>query len=157
MTGIREGSDLERVLKVKGVDAIRTRTNNIYEVAETLGIEAARNLIIHEATETLGEQGLDVDVRHIMLVADIMTADGEVKQIGRHGIAGEKASVLSRAAFEVTTVQLLNAAVRGDVDALRGVTENVIVGQPIRLGTGDVELVAKRYDKPAAPEAGETA
>ncbi|MEM3086177.1 MAG: DNA-directed RNA polymerase subunit A'' [Halobacteria archaeon] len=152
-----EGSDLERVLKVKGIDAIRTRTNNIYEVAETLGIEAARNLIIHEATETLGEQGLDVDVRHIMLVADIMTADGEVKQIGRHGIAGEKASVLSRAAFEVTTNQLLDAAVRGDVDALRGVTENVIVGQPIRLGTGDVELVAKRYDRPEAPKAEDSA
>lgn len=149
-----EGSDLERVLKVKGVDATRTRTNNIYETAEILGIEAARNLIIREATDTLKEQGLDVDVRHIMLVADIMCADGEVKQIGRHGIAGEKASVLSRAAFEVTTNQLLDAAVRGDVDALRGVTENVIVGQPIRLGTGDVELVAKRYDKPKVSEEG---
>ncbi|MBI4362272.1 MAG: DNA-directed RNA polymerase subunit A'' [Euryarchaeota archaeon] len=145
-----EGSDLPKVLKIRGVDTTRTRTNNIYETAEVLGIEAARNLIIHEATETLNEQGLDVDVRHIMLVADMMTSDGEVKQIGRHGVAGEKASVLSRAAFEVTVNQLLDAAIRGDVDELKGVTENVIVGQPIRLGTGDVELVAKRYDRPGS-------
>ena len=80
----------------------RTKTNNINEMAEVFGVEAARNSIIEEAMSTLREQGLTVDVRHIMLVADMMTVDGEVKQIGRHGIAGEKTSVLSRAAFEVT-------------------------------------------------------
>lgn len=78
-----------------------------------------------------------------MLVADIMTCDGE-KQIERHGVSGEKASVLARAAFEVTVNHILDAAVRGDVDDLREATENVIVGQPIQLGTGDVQLVAKR-------------
>jgi DNA-directed RNA polymerase subunit A" len=83
-------------------------------------------------------------VRHIMLVSDIMTVDGEVKQIGRHGVSGEKASVLARAAFEVTVNHILDAAIRGDVDDLKGVTENVIVGQPIQLGTGDVKLVAGR-------------
>jgi DNA-directed RNA polymerase subunit A" len=77
-----------------------------------------------------------------MLVADMMSLDGEVKQIGRHGISGEKASVLSRAAFEVTVNHLLDAAVAGEVDELTGVTENVIVGQPIQLGTGDIELLA---------------
>jgi DNA-directed RNA polymerase subunit A" len=82
-----------------------------------------------------------------MLVADIMTCDGDVKQIGRHGVSGEKASVLARAAFEVTVNHILDAAIRGDVDDLRGVTENVIVGQPIQLGTGDVQLVAKRIDE----------
>jgi DNA-directed RNA polymerase subunit A" len=131
-------------LKFKGVDPTRTKTNNITEIGDVLGIEAARNAIINEATDTLREQGLSVDVRHIMLVADIMTCDGEVKQIGRHGVSGEKASVLARAAFEVTVNHILDAAVRGDVDDLRGVTENVIVGQPIQLGTGDVQLVAKR-------------
>lgn len=139
-----EGSAFKRVLKVHGVDARRTRTNSVHEVAETLGIEAARNLIIEEACNTLREQGLNVDVRHIMLVADLMTHSGEVRQIGRHGVAGGKASVLSRAAFEVTVNQLLDAAARGDVDELRGVTENVIIGQPIKLGTGDIELVVER-------------
>jgi DNA-directed RNA polymerase subunit A" len=139
-----EGSSLKKVMQFNGVDPARTKTNNINEIGEVLGIEAARNAIINEATDTLREQGLSVDVRHIMLVADIMTVDGEVKQIGRHGVSGEKASVLARAAFEVTVNHILDAAIRGDVDDLKGVTENVIVGQPIQLGTGDVQLVANK-------------
>ncbi|MDQ1311689.1 MAG: DNA-directed RNA polymerase subunit A'' [Methanothrix sp.] len=139
-----EGSSLKKVMQFDGVDSTRIKTNNISEIGEVLGIEAARNAIINEATDTLREQGLTVDVRHIMLVADIMTVDGELKQIGRHGVSGEKASVLARAAFEVTVNHILDAAVRGDVDDLKGVTENVIVGQPIQLGTGDVTLVASK-------------
>jgi DNA-directed RNA polymerase subunit A" len=138
-----EGSNLKDVFEVEGVDTSRTRTNNIAEISEVLGIEAGRNAIIDEALSTLREQGISVDVRHIMLVADMMCMDGEVKQIGRHGIAGEKESVLSRAAFEVTVNHLLDAAVANEVDILQGVTENVIVGQPIQLGTGDVKLIAR--------------
>ncbi|HPJ73574.1 MAG TPA: DNA-directed RNA polymerase subunit A'' [Methanoregulaceae archaeon] len=138
-----EGSNLKDVFEVEGVDTTRTRTNNISEISQVLGIEAARNAIIYEALSTLSEQGILVDVRHIMLVADMMCMEGEVKQIGRHGIAGEKESVLSRAAFEVTVNHLLDAAVANEVDELNGVTENVIVGQPIQLGTGDVKLIAK--------------
>jgi len=140
-----EGSKLQKVLEIEGVDATRIYTNNIGEIYSVFGIEAARNAIIHEASETLREQGLTVDARHIMLVADIMTCDGEVKQIGRHGISGEKASVFARAAFEVTVNHLLDAGMRGDVDQLNGVTENIIVGQPIKLGTGNVHLLAKRH------------
>ncbi|HJJ44448.1 MAG TPA: DNA-directed RNA polymerase subunit A'' [Methanocorpusculum sp.] len=139
-----EGSNLKDVFEINGVDCTRTRTNNIAEIAATLGIEAARASIIDEAYSTLKEQGISVDRRHIMLVADIMCMDGEVKQIGRHGIAGEKESVLSRASFEVTVNHLLDAAVAHEYDELSGVTENVIVGQPIQLGTGDVKLMAKR-------------
>ena len=137
-----EGSNLKDVFDVVGVDTTRTRTNNISEIAQVLGIEAARNAIIHEAQSTLNEQGILVDVRHIMFVADMMCMEGEVKQIGRHGIAGEKENVLSRAAFEVTVNHLLDAAVANETDELSGVTENVIVGQPIQLGNGDVKLVA---------------
>lgn len=139
-----EGSNLKDVFDVAGVDTTRTRTNNISEISQVLGVEAARNAIIHEAQSTLNEQGILVDVRHLMLVADMMCMEGEVKQIGRHGIAGEKESVLSRAAFEVTVNHLLDAAVANETDELSGVTENVIVGQPIQLGTGDVRLVAVR-------------
>ncbi len=139
-----EGSSIKKVMQFDGVDPAKIKTNSINEIGEVLGIEAARNAIINEATDTLREQGLSVDVRHIMLVADIMTVDGEVKQIGRHGVSGEKASVLARAAFEVTVNHILDAAIRGDVDDLKGVTENVIVGQPIQLGTGDVTLVANK-------------
>jgi DNA-directed RNA polymerase subunit A" len=139
-----EGSNLDKVLEIDGVDQDRTSTNDIQAVGRVLGIEAARNMIIKEAHNTLSEQGLNVDLRHIMLVADIMTSDGEVKAIGRHGISGEKSSVLSRAAFEITVNHLLQAARKGESDNLMGVAENIIVGQPVNLGTGAVELVMKR-------------
>jgi len=138
-----EGSALKKVRGIEGVDFSRTTTNNIAEIADVLGIEAARNAIIDEMMNTLEEQGLDVDVRHVTLIADAMTMDGEVKSIGRHGLAGGKVSVLSRAAFEVTVDNLLDAAMYGETEELKGVTENVIVGQPIKLGTGAIELVAR--------------
>ena len=133
-----EGSNLKEILDMDGIDHVRTTTNNIHEIGEVLGIEAARQSIINEAQNTLSEQGLSVDVRHIMLVADIMTSEGHVKSIGRHGISGEKSSVLARAAFEETGKHLLNASIRGEVDDLTGIIENIIIGQPIPLGTGSV-------------------
>lgn len=138
-----EGTALHEVFDIEGVDPARTISNHPGEMCEVFGIEAARNSIVKEIMETLREQGLNVDVKHIMLAADMMTCDGEVKQIGRHGLSGEKASILARAAFEVTVNHLIDAGIRGDIDELSGVTENVIVGQPINLGTGDVQLVAK--------------
>ncbi|MEM0466679.1 MAG: DNA-directed RNA polymerase subunit A'' [Candidatus Thermoplasmatota archaeon] len=139
-----EGSNLQEVLDIDGVDPYRTTTNDIHAIARELGIEAARNMIIQEAHNTLSEQGLNVDMRHIMLVADVMTADGTVRAIGRHGVSGEKSSVLSRAAFEITVNHLLLASQRGESDILNGVAENIIVGQPVNLGTGAVELVMSR-------------
>ncbi|MEM2917070.1 MAG: DNA-directed RNA polymerase subunit A' [Candidatus Bathyarchaeia archaeon] len=135
-----DGSNLAKVLEIYGVDPTRTTTNHIHEIAKTLGIEAARNAIIHEALSVLEEQGLDVDIRHVMLVAEIMTATGSVRQIGRHGISGEKSSVLARAAFEITVPNIVDAAIKGESDLLKGVTENVIVGQSIPIGTGLVDL-----------------
>ncbi|HEX9340757.1 MAG TPA: DNA-directed RNA polymerase subunit A'' [Thermoplasmata archaeon] len=138
-----EGSNLSKILELPYVDASRTTTNSIQEIYEVLGIEAARNAIVNEAYNTLQEQGLTVDIRHIMLVSDMMTNDGDVKAIGRHGISGRKSSVLARAAFEITAHHLLRAAITGEVDYLDGVAENVIVGQPVTLGTGAVNLVYK--------------
>ena len=136
-----EGSAFGDALNIDGVDASRTTTNNIHEVHRNLGIEAAREAIINETMMTLEEQGLDdVNVRHLMLVSDIMTNRGTIESIGRHGISGSKDSVLARAAFEVTVNHLLDAAIHGQIDDLNGVTENVIVGKPIKLGTGDVNL-----------------
>ncbi len=135
------GSNLRDVLKEENVDPARTTTNSIQEIYDVLGVEAARNSIINEASRTLEEQGLTVDIRHIMLVADLMTNDGDVKAIGRHGISGRKSSVLARAAFEITATHLLHAALTGETDFLDGVAENIIVGQPVTLGTGAVNLV----------------
>ncbi len=135
-----EGSNLADVLAIPEVDPARTSTNSVMEIAEVLGIEAARNSIIKEIHSTLSEQGLTVDMRHIMLVADIMTNDGHVRAIGRHGVSGRKTSVLARAAFEITAAHLLHAGLMGEEDKLAGVAENIIVGQPITLGTGAVKL-----------------
>ncbi len=135
-----EGTNLADMLKVPEVDPTRTTTNNIMEISRVLGTEAGRNAIVNEIMKVLDAQGLKVDVRHIMLIADSMTCKGKIKSIGRHGLAGEKASVLARAAFEETAKHLLNASVRGEEDLLRGVTENIIIGQTIPLGTGKVKL-----------------
>jgi DNA-directed RNA polymerase subunit A' len=134
------GSNLAKVIAVPGVDTKRITTNNIHEVAQVLGIEAARATLIREVMSTLDEQGLEVDVRHIFLVADLMTSKGYLQQIGRHGIAGTKTSVLARAAFEITVPTLAEAAIYGETEELKGVTENVIVGLPIPVGTGIVDL-----------------
>ncbi|MCK4822833.1 DNA-directed RNA polymerase subunit A'' [bacterium] len=138
-----QGSNLGEVLKIDGIDTSRTVTNGIVEIYHVLGVEAARNAIMNEASKTLSEQGLTVDIRHIMLVADIMTAEAEVKAIGRHGISGRKSSALARAAFEITSAHLLQAGITGEVDKLAGVAENIIVGQPVTLGTGAVNLIFK--------------
>ncbi len=142
-----DGSNLGKVLQVTGVDTSRTTTNNVHEIAATLGIEAARNALTNEAKGVLEDQGLDVDVRHVLLVADMMTSTGAVQQIGRHGISGKKASVLARAAFEITVPNIVEAAVKGESDPLEGVTENVIVGQSIPIGTGLVELYMSTFEK----------
>ncbi len=146
-----EGSNLDGVLSIPGVDASRTTTNSVFEIYRVLGVEAARAALILEANRTLAEQGLGVDLRHLMLVSDMMTNEGDVRAIGRHGISGKKTSVLARAAFEITAAHLLRAAIIGEVDELKGVAENIIVGQPITLGTGAVNLVYRPLRAASAP------
>jgi len=134
------GSNLIKVLEVEGIDKFNVRTNNIFEIATGLGIEAARNSLINELKATLENQGLEVDVRYLMLVADLMCHKGYLQQIGRHGIAGSKDSVLARAAFEITVPTIARAAKEGEVEELKGITENVIVGSQIPIGSGTVDI-----------------
>jgi DNA-directed RNA polymerase subunit A" len=143
-----EGSNLEGVLDIAGVDATRTTTNSVFEIHKVFGVEAARAALVNEANRTLAEQGLSVDIRHLMLVSDVMTNEGDIRAIGRHGISGKKTSVLARAAFEITAAHLLRAAITGEVDELKGVAENIIVGQPITLGTGAVNLIYRPTVEP---------
>ncbi len=139
-----DGTNLQNALQVSGIDCVRTRSNHVREIAQTLGVEACREAIIREGMDLLEEQGLDVDIRHIMLVADLMTHSGSIRQIGRHGISGKKSSVLAKASFEVTVKHLLEASIKGAEDPLNGITENVIVGQIIPLGTGSIDLLIGR-------------
>ncbi|MCC5994028.1 MAG: DNA-directed RNA polymerase subunit A'' [Candidatus Aenigmarchaeota archaeon] len=137
------GSNLREVLKLEEVNERKTISNDIYEVYEVLGIEAARNVIVKEAYKTMQEQGLDVDIRYLLLLADVMTWSGEISSIGRYGVAGAKASVLSRAAFEETIKHLIRASIKNEVDEFKGLFENVMVGQPAPVGTGMFELIMR--------------
>ncbi|MEM1661364.1 MAG: DNA-directed RNA polymerase subunit A'' [Desulfurococcaceae archaeon] len=141
---IAEGSDLLSVMNIPGVDYRRVYTNNILEIAKVLGIEAARSAIIKEIREVLSEQGLDVDIRFVMLLADAMTWSGKVKPIGRLGLVGEKYSPLAKATFEVTVQKLVEAAVAGALDPMMGVAENIISSQFVPIGTGLVDLLMIR-------------
>ncbi len=141
------GSNLEQILPIKEIDDKKTVTNDIHETVKVLGIEAARNIIIKEALKTMQEQGLDVDIRHVMLVGDIMTFLGDVRSIGRYGVAGGKTSILARAAFEETIKHLVKASIRNEVDYLKGIFENVMIGQVIPSGTGMFDLIAKFEDE----------
>ncbi len=141
---VTRGTNLRTILRRKEVDWTRTYSNDIHEVAEVLGIEAARYLIIEELFNAyMGAGGLFVDKRHLTIVADAMTRDGVIKPIGRTGIAGEKGSVLARAAFEETGKHLTEAAIWGEEDHLKGVVENLIVGLPVKVGTGRIKLTMK--------------
>ena len=140
---ITSGSNLKEVLLLDHVDKKRTVTNDIFEVLNVLGIEAARQAIIREASKVIEDQGLDVDVRHIMLVADLMTTTGTVKGITRGGITGEKPSVLARASFETPLKHLVKASLLGERDDLHSVIENVMMNQPVPVGTGLPDLIAK--------------
>ena len=140
---ITAGSNLKDVLVLEFVDSTRTTTNNIFEIASVLGIEAARQAIINEVFGVIENQGLNVDIRHIMLVADTMCNLGVVKGITRYGVVSEKASVLARASFETPIKHILNAALIGEEDKLDSVVENVMINQPTPVGTGLPSLVTK--------------
>ena len=137
------GSNLGDALLVPGVDQKRTTSNNMHEILKVLGVEAARESIIRFGSETMKAGGLDVDIRHIMLVADTMTADGIIRPIGRYGVAGIKGSVLARANFEETIKHLTRAAVRAETDNLNSIIENVMINQVVPVGTGLFNLVFK--------------
>jgi len=137
------GSNLAAVMKHPAVIPEKTYTNDVQEIERVLGVEAARQAVTNELKQVLDMQNLNVDIRHCMLLADAMTMDGKIKSIGRHGLSGEKAGVLARAAFEETIKHLINAAVHAEEDRLIGVTENIIIGQTVPVGTGLVKLKMK--------------
>jgi len=141
------GSNLQDVLKVEGVDTTKTTCNDLFMMAKVLGIEAARATIMKEASEVINSQGLDVDIRHIMLLADVMTNTGVIKGITRGGITGEKESVLARASFETPIKHIVNASLVGEIDNLNSVVENVMLNQEIPIGTGLPDLVARIVKK----------
>ncbi len=140
------GSNMEEVMKIEGVEKWNIYSNDQFEVARIYGIEAARNLLANELISTIKEEGITVSFRHVRLLADAMTYTGEIRSAGRHGIAGDKDSVLARAAYEETVKHFVNAGVFGERDYLKGVAENILIGKQIGLGTGNIHLAVKKGD-----------
>lgn len=130
------GSNLKDVMDIKGIDKKRITTNNLHEISAVLGIEAARRAIINEIKKVLESQGLDIDDRHLDLVADAMTSSGVVKGATRMGIISGKTSIFARAAFETPDKQFVNATIQGSRDELASVIENIMLNQPVPIGTG---------------------
>ena len=140
---LTSGSNLKEIMEIKGINRDRTTTNNIHEIAELLGIESARQAIIREVEKVISQQGLDIDERHIKLIADAMTYKGEIKGVTRMGIISEKSSILARASFETPIKQFVNASIKGSEDELASVIENIILNQPVPIGTGLPGLLVK--------------
>ena len=137
------GTNLKDILAIEEVDITRTISNDVHEILKVLGIEAARQAIINEVYKVVESQGLNVNIRHVMLVADLMCTNGNVKGVTRYGVVSEKASVLARASFETPLKHLFNAALEGEIDYLTSVVENVMINQPVPIGTGLPGLVTK--------------
>eukprot|EP01028_Stygiella_incarcerata_P002839 TRINITY_DN1537_c0_g1_i1.p1 TRINITY_DN1537_c0_g1~~TRINITY_DN1537_c0_g1_i1.p1 ORF type:complete len:1415 (+),score=363.19 TRINITY_DN1537_c0_g1_i1:100-4344(+) len=136
-----EGTDLRRVMTTPGIIPSKTWSNHILEIETTLGIEATRSMIMSEIRYVMSSYGMKVDERHILLLADAMTFKGQVLGITRFGIAKMKDSVLMLASFEKTTDHLFDAALRARKDPILGVSECIITGTPIPVGTGSFRLL----------------
>ncbi len=130
------GTNLIDILKFKGIDTSRTISNDIHEVADVLGIEVARAVIIKEIDKVKNSQGLEIDDRHSKLIADAMTSTGIVRGITRMGIISQKSSIIARASFETPVKQFINATLKDNKDELNSVIENIILNQPVPVGTG---------------------
>ncbi|XP_075697917.1 DNA-directed RNA polymerase III subunit RPC1 isoform X1 [Rhinoderma darwinii] len=147
-----EGDNLRSVMATHGVKGSRTTSNNTYEVEKTIGIEAARSTIINEIQYTMVNHGMSIDRRHVMLLGDLMTYKGEVLGITRFGLAKMKESVLMLASFEKTADHLFDAAYFGQKDSVCGVSECIIMGIPMNIGTGLFKLLHRADKDPNPPK-----
>ncbi|MBI4116305.1 DNA-directed RNA polymerase subunit A' [Candidatus Pacearchaeota archaeon] len=137
------GTNMKKIITLKEVEKNKTISNDFHEIAGIFGIEAGRQLVIDEINRVLSTQGLDINIRHLELVADAMTNTGDVKGITRMGIIAQKSSILAKATFETPVKQFVNASVKGSKDKLTSVVENIILNQPVPVGTGLPGLLVK--------------
>jgi DNA-directed RNA polymerase subunit A" len=137
------GSNLTDIILVKGVNKDKVFSNDIHDVCSVFGIEAARETIVREIKSVIESQGLDISDTHLKMVADAMTSSGVVKGVTRMGIISDKASILARATFETPDKQFVDATIKGGRDELKSVIENILLNQPIPVGTGLPGLLVK--------------
>ena len=136
-----DGSSLQEVLVTKDVDARRTYTNDIVEILAVLGIEAARKAIEREMNHVISFDGSYVNYRHLALLCDVMTTKGHLMPVTRHGINRQEVGPIMRCSFEQTVDVLMEAAAHAESDPLKGVSENILLGQLAQIGTGSFDLL----------------
>ncbi|CAG8976312.1 hypothetical protein HYALB_00005718 [Hymenoscyphus albidus] len=134
-----EGYGLRACMNTEGVKGTEVYSNNVMEAREILGIEAARSTIAKEIGVVMGD--MDIDPRHMQLLADVMTYKGEVLGITRFGLSKMRDSVLQLASFEKTPDHLFDAAAGMKSDQIEGVSECIIMGQTMSVGTGAFQVV----------------
>jgi len=136
-----EGTNLLAVMSHPDVDHTRTTSNNVIEIIEVLGIEAVRNALLRELRNVISFDSSYVNYRHLAILADVMTYRGHMMAITRHGINRVETGCLMRCSFEETADILLEAATFSELDPLKGVSENILLGQLPPLGTGCFDLI----------------
>jgi len=136
-----DGTNLMTVLGVQYIDATRTISNDIVEVFVVLGIEGVRASILGELRNVISFDGSYVNYRHLACLVDVMTMQGHLMAIDRHGINRVDSGPLLRCSFEETVDMLMDAATYGEEEILKGVTENIMMGQLAKVGTGIMELL----------------
>uniref|UniRef100_A0A6C0KWZ7 DNA-directed RNA polymerase n=1 Tax=viral metagenome TaxID=1070528 RepID=A0A6C0KWZ7_9ZZZZ len=134
-----DGTNLIEILANTNIDAERTRSNDIYEILQVLGIEAARNALYQEFMEVTGEGA--INYRHMSLLLDTMTNRGTLMSVDRHGINRGDVGPLAKCSFEETTDMLINASIFSELDNINGVSANIMLGQLPPCGTGDHEVL----------------
>jgi len=134
-----DGTNLIEILANPNVDATRTVSNDIREIQETLGIEAARNSLYNELMNVTGEGSMNY--RHLSLLMDTMTFKGCLVSIDRHGINRGDIGPLAKSSFEESTDMLINASIFSQYDNVNGVSANVMLGQQPPCGTGDCDIL----------------
>ena len=134
-----DGTNLQDIFANLNIDQIRTRSNDVYEIYQTLGIEAARNALYIEFMEVVGEGA--INYRHMSLLLDTMTNRGTLMSVDRHGINRGDVGPLAKSSFEETTDMLINASIFSEHDRINGVSANIMLGQLPPCGTGDHEIL----------------
>jgi len=136
-----DGNNMIEIMALDNIDKTRLESNDIYEIYDLLGIEAARQVIMKELNEVIDSAGSYVNYRHMSLLVDVMTNRGNLMSIDRFGINRGNIGPLAKCSFEETTDQLFKAAIFGEIDNLKGVSANIMMGQIPPCGTGSTELL----------------
>ena len=134
------GSNLIDVLNLLNVDQYNTISTDVWEIYKIYGIEAARSCLIHEIIEVLDYNGTYISQRHIDLLVDVMTNQGSLVSVDRHGVNKTDSGPLHRLSFEETTTQITNASIFNESDPMTGVSGNIMFGQFIPTGTNAFRL-----------------